>query len=36
MENGKLIFDGKYFNGNWNKKGKEYYNNKVIFDGDYF
>ena len=31
----KVIFEGKYFNGERNGKGKEYYNNQLIFEGSY-
>jgi len=34
--NGKLIFEGKYLNGERNGKGREYYNDgKLKFDGEY-
>ena len=35
-DNGKLIFEGEYLNGEKNGKGKEYYDNgKLKFDGEY-
>ena len=32
---GKLIFEGIFFNGIKNGKGKEYYNEQLVFDGEY-
>ena len=36
-DDGELIFEGVYLNGNRNGKGKEfnYYNGKLIFEGEY-
>ena len=36
-ENGTLIFEGEYLNGQKNGKCQEYYwdNGKLIFDGEY-
>ena len=35
-DEGKLIFEGEYINGERNGKGKEYYDNdKFIFEGKY-
>ena len=34
--NGKLIYEGEYFNRGRNGKGKEYYKNgKLLFEGEY-
>ena len=33
-DNGKLIFEGEFFNGK-KIKGKEYYNGKLMFEGEY-
>ena len=34
--NGKIFFEGKYFNGKWNGKGKQYDSNgNLIFEGEY-
>ena len=32
---GKLIYEGEYFNGKKNGKGKEFDNGKLIFEGEY-
>ena len=34
-ENGDLIFEGEYLNGERNGKGKEYKHNEIIFEGEY-
>ena len=33
--NGKLIFEGNYLDGQRNGKGKEYQNGELIFEGEY-
>jgi len=34
--NGKLVYEGEYLNGERNGKGKEYYNNgKLEFEGEF-
>ena len=33
-DDGELIFEGKYINGERNGKGKEYYKNVLIFEGE--
>ena len=34
-DNGNLIFEGEYLNGERNGKGKEYFRGKLIFEGEY-
>ena len=35
MENGILLFEGEYLNGEINGKGKEYVDGELVFEGEY-